>query len=261
MTPLSEQFLDRLASAAVQEGLADAVYTTLKTPIGPLLVVQGERGVLRIAFEGEPEDVTLAGVAAGVGPRIVRSDRELAGTRDALSAYLEGDDETLALPVDLSLARGPFRRTVLDTLHREVHRGEVVTYGELAAAGRQPARGARGRHRLRDEPGADRRTLPPRAARLAQARQLRRRARAQAGPADARRRPLEGLSRYRAAAAPAGGARAAGGLPGRRDADRHVRAGAAAARRARRPARSPPPVAWWPRSGSRTRSAPSPRGG
>ena len=138
MTPLSEQFLDRLASAAVQEGLADAVYTTLKTPIGPLLVVQGERGVLRIAFEGEPEDVTLAGVAAGVGPRIVRSDRELAGTRDALSAYLEGDDETLALPVDLALARGPFRRTVLDTLHREVHRGEVVTYGELAQQAGNP---------------------------------------------------------------------------------------------------------------------------
>ena len=138
MTPLSEQFLDRLASAAVQEGLADAVYTTLKTPIGPLLVVQGERGVLRIAFEGEPEDVTLAGVAAGVGPRIVRSDRELAATRDALSAYLEGDDDTLALPVDLALARGPFRRTVLDTLHREVHRGEVVTYGELAQQAGNP---------------------------------------------------------------------------------------------------------------------------
>ena len=138
MTPLSEQFLDRLASAAVQEGLADAVYTTLKTPIGPLLVVQGERGVLRIAFEGEPEDVTLAGVAAGVGPRIVRSDRELAATRDTLSAYLEGDDDTLALPVDLALAHGPFRRAVLDTLHREVHRGEVVTYGELAAQAGNP---------------------------------------------------------------------------------------------------------------------------
>ena len=138
MTPLSEQFLDRLASAAVQEGLADAVYTNLSTPLGPLLVVQGERGVLRIAFEGEPEDVTLAGVAAGVGPRIVRSDRELAGTRDALSAYLEGDDDTLALPVDLALARGPFRRTVLDTLHRQVHRGEVVTYGELAQQAGNP---------------------------------------------------------------------------------------------------------------------------
>jgi methylated-DNA-[protein]-cysteine S-methyltransferase len=138
MSPLSEPFLDRLASAAVQEGLADAVYTTLSTPIGRLLVVQGERGVLRIAFEGEPEDVALAAVAAGVGPRIVRSDGELAATRDALSAYLEGDDETLALPVDLSLARGPFRRAVLETLHREVHRGEVITYGALAREAGNP---------------------------------------------------------------------------------------------------------------------------
>ena len=138
MSPLSDHFLDRLASAAVQEGLADAVYTRLETPIGPLLVVQGERGVLRIAFEGEPEDVTLAGVAANVGSRIVRSDRELAATRDALSAYLEGDDDTLGLPVDLALARGPFRRIVLDTLHREVGRGEVITYGELAREAGNP---------------------------------------------------------------------------------------------------------------------------
>jgi methylated-DNA-[protein]-cysteine S-methyltransferase len=138
MTPLSEQFLDRLASAAVQEGLADAVYTKLPSPVGPLLVVQGERGLLRIAWEDEPEDVILAGVAAGVGPRIVHSDRELAATRDALSAYLEGDDDTLALPVDLSLAHGPFRRAVLEALHREVHRGEVITYGALAAEAGNP---------------------------------------------------------------------------------------------------------------------------
>ena len=138
MTPLTESFLDRLASAAVQEGLADAVYTTVSTPLGRLLVAQGERGVLRIAFEEEPQDVTLAGVAAGVGPRIVRSDRELAATRDAISAYLEGDDDTLDLPVDLSLARGPFRRAVLEALHREVHRGEVVTYGALARQAGNP---------------------------------------------------------------------------------------------------------------------------
>ena len=138
MTPLSDAFLDRLASAAVREGLADAVYTTLSTPIGPLVVVQGEHGVLRIAFEGEPLDRTLAGVATGVGPRIVQSDRELAATRDTISAYLEGDDDRLDLPVDLSLVGGPFRRAVLETLHREVHRGEVVTYGALARQAGNP---------------------------------------------------------------------------------------------------------------------------
>jgi methylated-DNA-[protein]-cysteine S-methyltransferase len=138
MTPLSDAFLDRLASAAVSEGLADAVYTTLSTPIGPLVVVQGPHGVLRIAFEGEPLDEKLAGVAAGVGPRIVHSDRELATTRDTLSAYLEGDDDRLDLPVDFSLVGGPFRRAVLETLHRDVHRGEVVTYGALARRAGNP---------------------------------------------------------------------------------------------------------------------------
>ena len=138
MTPLSDAFLDRLASAAVREGLADAVYTTLQTPIGPLVVVQGEHGVLRIAFEGEPLDRTLARVATGVGPRIVESDRELAATRDTLSRYLEGDYDRLDLPVDLSLVGGPFRRAVLETLHREVHRGEVVTYGALARQAGNP---------------------------------------------------------------------------------------------------------------------------
>jgi methylated-DNA-[protein]-cysteine S-methyltransferase len=138
MTPLSDAFLDRLASAAVREDLADAVYTTLSSPLGPLVVVQGRHGVLRIAFEGEPLDATLAGVAAGVGPRIVQSDRELAATRDTLSAYLEGDDDRLDLPVDFSLVGGPFRRAVLETLHRDVHRGEVVTYGALARQAGNP---------------------------------------------------------------------------------------------------------------------------
>jgi methylated-DNA-[protein]-cysteine S-methyltransferase len=172
MTPLSDAFLDRLASAAVREGLADAVYTTLSTPIGPLVIVQGAHGVLRIAFEGEPLDHTLARVAAGVGPRIVQSDRELAATRDTLSAYLEGDDDRLELPVDFSLVGGAFRRAVLETLHREVHRGEVVTYGAL----------------LRHEPDPDRRALPPRAARLRPPRRLRRRPGAQARAAGARGR-------------------------------------------------------------------------
>jgi methylated-DNA-[protein]-cysteine S-methyltransferase len=138
MTPLTDSFLDTLASAAVREGLADAVYTTLSTPIGRLLVVQGARGVVRIGFEEGSTDAALAEVAAAIGPRIVASDRELAATRDTLSAYLEGDDERLDLPVDLSLVAAPFRRAVLETLHREVHRGEVVTYGTLAQQAGNP---------------------------------------------------------------------------------------------------------------------------
>ena len=159
---LPARLLDSIASAAVREGLADAVYTRLDTPIGTLLVVQGDRRASPAsASREEPDDALLAQVAAGLGPRIVASDRELAATRDVLSAYFEGDDERLDLPVDLSLVRSDFRRTALATLRDEVGPGAVVTYGALAA--RSGGRGrARRRQRLRDQPGPDRRPLPPR---------------------------------------------------------------------------------------------------
>ena len=133
MIPLPDSLLEAVASAAVREGLADAIFTRLNTPIGRLLVVQGPRGVARVAFEEEAEDGVLAEVAGVLGPRVVASDRELASTRDALSAYLEGEGETLDLPVDLGLVHAPFRHKVLETLHDTVRRGEVVTYGALAA--------------------------------------------------------------------------------------------------------------------------------
>jgi methylated-DNA-[protein]-cysteine S-methyltransferase len=133
MSPLPEFLLESVAAAAVREGLADAVFTRLSSPIGRLLVVNGPDGLVRIGFEEEPEDRALAEVAAALGPRIVASDRELAAERDALSEYLEGGSTTLDLPVDLRLMAAPFRHRVLEELHRSVHRGETVTYGELAA--------------------------------------------------------------------------------------------------------------------------------
>jgi methylated-DNA-[protein]-cysteine S-methyltransferase len=140
MTPLPDTLLAGLAAAAVREGLADAVFTRLKTPIGRLLVVQGPAGVVRIGFEEEPEDAALAEVAGRLGPRIVASDAELAPVRDALSAYFEaGSAEGLAqLPVDLSMVRSPFRREVLETLRREVGPGATTFYGTLAARAGHP---------------------------------------------------------------------------------------------------------------------------
>ena len=138
MTPLPPALLESVASAAVREGLADAVFTRLSTPIGRLLVVQGERGVVRVSFEDEAEDGVLAEVAARFGPRIVGSDRELSTTRDALEAYFAGEGDPRGLPVDLSLVAAPFRHAVLETLHDEVARGQVVTYGDLAGRAGNP---------------------------------------------------------------------------------------------------------------------------
>jgi methylated-DNA-[protein]-cysteine S-methyltransferase len=138
MSPLPTALLESVAAAAVREGLADAVFTRLHTPLGRLLVIQGPAGLVRISFEEEPEDRALAAVAAALGPRIVASDRELAAAREALSAYLEGEATELALPVDLRLMAAPFRRHVLETLHDDVGRGQTVTYGALAARAGNP---------------------------------------------------------------------------------------------------------------------------
>ena len=138
MTPLPDTLLESVAAAAVREGLADAVFTRLRTPIGRLLVVQGSHGVVRVGFEEEPEDHVLAEVASRLGPRIVGSDRELADTREMLEAYFEGEADPHGLPVDLALVAAPFRRAVLETLHDSVAQGEVVTYGALAGRAGNP---------------------------------------------------------------------------------------------------------------------------
>jgi methylated-DNA-[protein]-cysteine S-methyltransferase len=138
MTPLPDSLLEAVAAAAVREGLADAVFTRLNTPIGRLLVVQGEHGVVRVGFEEEPEDHVLAEVAARLGPRIVASDRELARTRDTLDAYFAGEGDPHDVPVDLTLVAAPFRHAVLETLHASVARGQVVTYGALAERAGNP---------------------------------------------------------------------------------------------------------------------------
>jgi methylated-DNA-[protein]-cysteine S-methyltransferase len=137
MSPLPQSLLESVAAEAVREGLADAIFTRLPTPIGRLLVVNGPSGLVRIAFESESEDTALAEVARLLGPRVIASDRELASERDALSEYFEGDASELALPVDLRLMQAPFRRAVLEKL-RSVPRGQTVSYGELAARAGNP---------------------------------------------------------------------------------------------------------------------------
>jgi methylated-DNA-[protein]-cysteine S-methyltransferase len=131
MSPLPEHLLESVAAEAVREGLADALFTTVATPIGKLTVVTGPGGaVVRVGFAETPEDLVLADVAAGLGPRVLRTDRELAPVREALEGYFEGEE--LVLPYDLRLT-SPFRRRVLTELASGTHRGEVVRYGELAA--------------------------------------------------------------------------------------------------------------------------------
>lgn len=138
MTPLPDTLLETLAAEAVREGLADALFTRVHTPIGDLTVVSGDRGIVRVGFHEDPEDVILADVAEGIGPRVLRADAQLADVREQLQAFLEEDGGELDLPYDLRLVRSPFRRRVLEVLASEVGRGDTIRYGELAARSGNP---------------------------------------------------------------------------------------------------------------------------
>ena len=137
MSPVSRALLERLAASAVASGEVDAVFGRLESPIGTLVLVQSAVGVVRIGFEEEPLDLVLGSVADALGPRIVESSAETATAREVLQAALEGEGDASALPVDLTLVSGGFRRQVLEELRR-VPFGAVVTYGGLAARAGRP---------------------------------------------------------------------------------------------------------------------------
>ena len=97
------------------------------TPFGVVTVITSARGVRAI---GLPED--------DLGPLV--ADTESARDENvarALDAWFTGRSRTLSVPLDLDGVDG-FRRTVLETLVREVGWGETVSYGELAEMAGRP---------------------------------------------------------------------------------------------------------------------------
>jgi methylated-DNA-[protein]-cysteine S-methyltransferase len=91
-----------------------------QTPLGDLLVVTNERGVLGITLP------------ARALPLDEPPERDETVARE-LDEYFARERTTFTAHVDLSYADpAHFGRRVLETLTREVPWGETVTYGELA---------------------------------------------------------------------------------------------------------------------------------
>ena len=95
------------------------------SPHGRITVVCSEHGLREISLPGDdqPADVELG-----------RPDPAI---KKQLDAWFAGKSHTLDIPLDLSTVDG-FKRTVLETLVREVPWGETVSYGELATLAGKP---------------------------------------------------------------------------------------------------------------------------
>ncbi|HVH08059.1 MAG TPA: methylated-DNA--[protein]-cysteine S-methyltransferase [Myxococcota bacterium] len=106
-------------------------WTVRETTLGTLLVAASERGVCRIAFGSSEEE--LAALLARELPfaRLERDRGAVVAFADAIARAVEGDAAPVELPLDVAGSR--FQERVWTAL-RAIPRGEVRSYGEVAAA-------------------------------------------------------------------------------------------------------------------------------
>src|ERR687895_1312712 len=80
----------RVASAADSEGLVDVAYARIDSPIGDLLLAATPRGLVRVTFPNEDEDLTLERLATRISPRVVERPERLDRVRRELDEYFAG---------------------------------------------------------------------------------------------------------------------------------------------------------------------------
>ena len=130
----------RLAARAQREGLLDVAYAMVDSPLGPLLAVGTEGGLVMLAYTDDGIDDRLARIADAVSPRILEAPARLDPARRELDEYFAGRRRDFDLPIDWALVHG-YARAVLERT-AAIPYGEARTYGEISAEAGSP-RGAR----------------------------------------------------------------------------------------------------------------------
>jgi len=122
---------DRLGLAAEAEGLLDVAYTTIDSPVGPLLLAATPKGLVRVAYDVEDHDRVLGTLAQRLSPRMLRAPERLDVAARELDEYFGGRRQVFDVPLDLSLSHG-FRQLVQRHLP-EIGYGQTRTYSQVAA--------------------------------------------------------------------------------------------------------------------------------
>jgi methylated-DNA-[protein]-cysteine S-methyltransferase len=121
----------RLEHDAEAEGLLDVAYTTVDSPVGPLLLAATPKGLVRVAYDTEGHDRVLDTLSQRLSPRVLRAPKRLDAAARELEEYFGGRRQAFDLPLDRSLSKG-FRQLVQRHLP-EIGYGQTRTYGQVAA--------------------------------------------------------------------------------------------------------------------------------
>jgi methylated-DNA-[protein]-cysteine S-methyltransferase len=110
-------------------------WDAIPTPIGDLIVVLSDNGVVATTFDEADEtvDPALERVGSRLARAVRRSARPFGAVRREVDGYFRGTRRHLETPVDLTLAGEGFGRRVLEATMR-IPFGELATYGDVAAA-------------------------------------------------------------------------------------------------------------------------------
>jgi methylated-DNA-[protein]-cysteine S-methyltransferase len=143
MDVLVAEARERLLTKAKREGLATVGYDVLGSPLGPLWVAIGPKGVATIHYGSEPSESELRRLVRVYGPGVVPDAKRSAGLARELDQYFNGKRREFDIAVDLS-GLTPFQARILAATAK-IPFGAVSTYRTVARrAGNEKASRAAG---------------------------------------------------------------------------------------------------------------------
>ena len=144
LSPLLDEARAQLLARADREGLIAVGYGVMDSPLGPLWVAVGPRGVLAVHYGARPDERELARITRAYGPGVVPDRRRCDRLLAELDEYFTGRRRRFEVEVDLSPLT-PFQRRILTATARVAY-GEVTTYRDVArkAGNEQASRAAGG---------------------------------------------------------------------------------------------------------------------
>lgn len=126
-----------VGARAEAAGLVDVAYTSVDSPLGPLVVAATPRGLVRVAYaDNDPADDVLEDLATRVSPRVLEAPARLDPVLRELDQYFAGDLRRFETPIDWSHLAG-FTRKVLRATAR-IGFGDTGTYRSVATGAGSP---------------------------------------------------------------------------------------------------------------------------
>jgi methylated-DNA-[protein]-cysteine S-methyltransferase len=126
-----------VGARAEAAGLVDVAYTSVDSPLGPLVVAATPRGLVRLAYaDNDSPDEVLEELATRVSPRVLEAPARLDPVLRELDQYFAGDLRRFETPIDWSHLAGFTRKVLRETAR--IGFGDTGTYRSVATGAGSP---------------------------------------------------------------------------------------------------------------------------